>query len=445
MKQIWYMAVKDLRLLTRDKVGLFFILGFPVLMGLFFGSIMGGPSEGGGSKMRLAVVDEDQSELSGKFIDNLQDLGNVELIPHDRQTAMEKVRKGQLVGMLAVPEGFGETAGLPWEDTPPIDLGMDPSRSAEAAMAEGFVMQSMGKLMGDRLFDVDGMRPMIDELRESLREESDLVPEGLEDVYQQLVDSLDTMFDSIETLENEADSSSDATSEEDVENDFSLNFANINRIDVTKELEKGSRAELISRLRSKWDITFPQAMVWGILGCVAGFSVSIVRERTRGTLQRLEVAPVTRFQILAGKGLACFLAVLLVILLLTLFGVSLGMRPRSIPYLVLAATVIAFCFVGIMMTIANVGRTEEAVSGAGWGVCMIMAMFGGGMVPLMFLPSFMRPLSKLSPIYWSVLSIEGAIWRGFSLSEFLLPFTVLILVGIAGIVFGTYQLGKASA
>ena len=30
------------------------------------------------------------------------------------------------------------------------------------------------------------------------------------------------------------------------------------------------------RLRSPWDISFPAAMMWGVMGCVAGFAVSIV-------------------------------------------------------------------------------------------------------------------------------------------------------------------------
>ena len=50
----------------------------------------------------------------------------------------------------------------------------------------------------------------------------------------------------------------------------------------------------VNKLRSKWDISFPQAMIWGILACAAGFAISIVRERKQGTFLRLQVAPVSR-------------------------------------------------------------------------------------------------------------------------------------------------------
>ncbi len=59
----------------------------------------------------------------------------------------------------------------------------------------------------------------------------------------------------------------------------------------------------------------------------ATFAISIVVERTRGTYLRLRLAPVGRARILAGKGLACFLAALVVCLLLLAFGILIfGVR-----------------------------------------------------------------------------------------------------------------------
>jgi hypothetical protein len=41
---------------------------------------------------------------------------------------------------------------------------------------------------------------------------------------------------------------------------------------------------------------------------------------------------------------------------------------------------------------------------------ILMAMFGGGMIRLLFVPGFMRTLSHFSPVKWSMLDLEGAIW-----------------------------------
>ena len=58
-----------------------------------------------------------------------------------------------------------------------------------------------------------------------------------------------------------------------------------------------------------------------------------------------------------------------------------------------------------------------------------MAMFGGGMLPLAFMPEFMRQLSRFDPVGWAVYSVEGAVWRGFSFAEMLWPCVVLVACG----------------
>jgi ABC-2 type transport system permease protein len=71
-------------------------------------------------------------------------------------------------------------------------------------------------------------------------------------------------------------------------------------------------------------------------------------------------------------------------------------------------------------------------------------MFGGGMVPLLFMPPFMRTLSNASPVKWSILALEGAIWRGFSFSEMLLPCGILLTIGAFGLAIGTMMLSRAT-
>lgn len=58
------------------------------------------------------------------------------------------------------------------------------------------------------------------------------------------------------------------------------------------------------------------------------------------------------------------------------------------------------------------------------------------MVPLFVMPAWMRTLSDISPVKWSILALEGAIWRGFSLSEMLLPCGVLLAFGACFTILG---------
>jgi ABC-2 type transport system permease protein len=90
----------------------------------------------------------------------------------------------------------------------------------------------------------------------------------------------------------------------------------------------------------------------------------------------------------------------------------------------------AICFVGIMMAMSVMGKTEESVAGAGWAILLVMAMLGGGMVPLFFMPGWLRAISSISPVKWGVLALEGAIWREFTVSEMALPVGILLGVGV---------------
>jgi ABC-2 type transport system permease protein len=259
-------------------------------------------------------------------------------------------------------------------------------------------------------------------------------------VLVEMMDSLDQFMNSWEQVEA-TEKTDSGNNQHDAEMP-GFQLARIESIDVTRKFEPGSTAALVTKIRSKWDISFPQAMLWGILACAAGFAISIVRERKQGTFLRLQVAPVSRLQILAGKATACFLAVVAVIATMVALGVALGLHPASPALLALASACIAFSFVGIMMLMSVIGRTEEAVSGAAWGANMLMAMFGGGMVPLVFMPKFMQTLSNFSPAKWSVLALEGAIWRGFTLSEMLTPCAILLAVGAVSLAAGGFVLAR---
>ncbi|MFK7767708.1 MAG: ABC transporter permease [Mariniblastus sp.] len=442
MKRIFDMAIKDLRLLARDKMGAFFIVGFPILMGLFFGLIMGAGGGGGGdrAKMEIAIVDNDQSEFSGKFVKSLMDNELVNVSLDQIEPAKESVRKGNRVALLVIEKGFGDKAGVFWGEPPTIKVGVDPSRSAESAMLQGFVMESIGQLASSRFQDSSNMTDFIEQSRADLKTNKTMSATNRM-LMSAFLGSVEDMVGNIDALQQQpAEDGSDASSEGEAAGGFE--FANIESMDIAKKVDPNSIGGQLKKSTSKWDISFPQAMMWGVLACCAGFAISIAKEHTNGTMTRLQVAPVSKFEILAGKALACFIATVAVIVMMTILGVSLGMKPYSYPKLFVAASCVAFCFVGIMMTMSVLGKTEQSVSGAGWAINMIMAMIGGCMIPVMFMPGFMQKLSVLSPIRWGIVALEGAIWRQFSYAEMLMPCAILIGVGALGVCIGTVVLSK---
>jgi ABC-2 type transport system permease protein len=443
MRNVLIMALKDLVLTTRDWLGMFFIVGFPILMGIFFGSMYSGIGDQRTTKLDVAIVDEDGSPMSAKFVESIGSGGSINVLKLDRARAFDRVRLGDLIGVICIPKDFGKTAGMIWIEGPAIELGVDPSRRAESAMLQGLIMQAAGKLVMDRFKDLASMRLLIQAYRHKFMADPKLPAESMRPLFDQMMASLDGFLEMWEKART-ADGKT-ATVDGNPTAVGAFEIARINLIDVTNEQpEPGTRRAIIRQIRSKWDISFPQAMLWGVLACAASFAVSIVRERKQGTLLRLQAAPVSRSKVLLGKATACFLAVIGVIVMMVALGVLLGMRPRSPLMLAGASICVAFCFVGIMALMSVLGKTEEAVSGAAWGANMVMAMFGGAMIPLAFMPRFMSALGQASPVKWSILALEGAIWRGFTPSEMLLPCMILITVGALCLAIGSVRLAATT-
>lgn len=438
MKRVFQMAMKDLKLLARDRVGIFFMLVFPVLMGVFFGFVMGNVgNDPESTKLEIVVADNDDSEFSKKFVDSLKNIETLDVAEADYDSASNDVRLGRKLAVISVPKGFGETAGIMWADAPELELGLDPSRSAESAMLEGMLMQAMGDLINARFQDPSAMRSFVDDGKARIAAAEDLSPIQ-RGALNMMMGSFDTMFDALETVQSDGDNNGG----ENNPLNRGMQLANIKRTNVARTRNKSAIAEKID---SRWDISFPQSMVWGVLGCVAGFATLTVRERTLGTLTRLQVAPIPRWQILAGKGLGCFIGVMGVIIFMMAVGTMLGMRPKSWPLLIVAAGSTAFCFVGIMMLLSLLGKTEQATGGMAWGACTVMAMFGGGMLPLAFMPGFMRKLANYDPVGWAVYAVEGAVWRGLSVAEMVLPCAILCGVGLATMMLGSYLISRRTA
>ncbi len=404
------MALKDLRLLFRDKAGFFFTFFFPLIFAIFFGTIFSGSGDGG-NPIPILVVDEDNTQQSREFIATLEAAPELKTQSSNREEAVESVRRGSSVAYVVLKKGFGEARErLFWGEPPKVELGVDPARRAEAGMLQGILTKYAAEGFQNVFTDSAKMRSQIKEAIQAVRNASDLPDERRKNLLQ-FLNELDRFI-------------ATTPPEKKNKNDEFRGFQPlvIEETSVTREKLGPQNAFAIS---------FPQGIIWGILGCTAAFGISLVTERTRGTLVRLRMAPITRLQILAGKALACFLttasiSVALIMIAILVFGV----QPGSFALLGMGILAISIAFVGIMMFLSVLGKTERSASSLGWAILVVMAMLGGGMIPLFVMPSWMQDLSNVSPIKWAVLAIEGAIWRNFSFQEMLLPCGILLAVGL---------------
>ena len=96
----------------------------------------------------------------------------------------------------------------------------------------------------------------------------------------------------------------------------------------------------------------------------------------------------------------------------------------------------AFAFSGLAMLIAGFCRTEAEANGAGRGALLLLALIGGGTIPLFFMPPVLQTLSYASPFRWAVIAIENPLWRDVPTAAQAGPLTVLACLGAGGFVVG---------
>jgi ABC-2 type transport system permease protein len=419
MNKVLSLAIKDLRVLISDRGNIFWVFGFPVIFALFFGAIYSGAGNGP-SGMDIAVVNEDNSDFSNSYISKLESDEALKIVKLSRDEAIEQVRKGKVAAAIILKKGIGDGfEGLFSQDDPKLEIASDPSRKMESGYLQGLLAKAQFEALSEKFTDRKWMKDQVSQWREEIKTAADLNFEQA-DLYLKF-------FDSLDTLVTDANDQSFGTG-------FGGDILNFAKLDVSREYEGPVTA---------FQITFPQAMLWGILGCTATFAVSIVKERTAGTFARLRIGPITRAHILAGKGLACLITCAFIICILLIGAKTIFKMPISNIFLfVQAAFFTLLCFVGLMMFICTLGRTEQSVGGAGWAIMMIMAMIGGGMVPLAFMPGWLRPFSHISPVKWSIFALEGAIWRNFSLAEMIIPCLVLLAIGLTAFLLGVIMLRR---
>jgi ABC-2 type transport system permease protein len=416
MSAMLAIALKDLRTFSRQRASLFFTFIWPVCVAVLFGVLFGGSNKPT-PRLPIAVVDEDQTPASKAFADRLVSRDTFEATRATRAEALEAVRKGQRTAAVVLRPGFGEASSRMFYGTPPeVQVYTDPSRQAERGMLEGLLMQQGAERMQTMFSDPAAGRQNVQKTLDDLKKSDAKADPAIETFLGQL----DT-FLATPGAAQLAPGAGGAAGE------------GWTPLHITQEDLQRQR----SGPRNGYDVTFPQAMLWAVFGCVMAFGTTFASERVRGTLVRLHVSPLSKGQVLAGKSLAALLAICLVECLLMLLGVTaFGLRPSSWPLLLAAITCTAAAFVGIILLLASMAHTEQGIGGMAPAVMMPLFLIGGAMVPLMFMPPWMAGLGYLSPVRWAIVALEGAIWRDFGAAEMVVPCVILLAVAAVTFVIG---------
>ena len=203
----------------------------------------------------------------------------------------------------------------------------------------------------------------------------------------------------------------------------------------------------VDPLQKMMGLTMAGQMIFFAFFTGAYSMMSILNEDEEGTLARLFTTPTNRTSILIGKFVAVFITVILQGLVLMIaghyaFGVNWG-EPASVA-LALTGQVIAATGLGVLL-IAFVKNTRQGGPVLGGGLTAL-GMLGGLFTANIpgAMPAAMNTIANFTPQGW-VLKAWRMVMEGQSAGDLLVPFVVLIVMGVIMFAIGAMMFRRRFA
>jgi ABC-2 type transport system permease protein len=409
---------KDVRVLLRDKIGLIFMFGMPILLVLIVTSIQNSTFElVNKNKISLLMVNRDTGAVSRQFITAVDNIGLFQLIPIAGTTSEDSIRerirhKDALLG-LVIPADFSVRI------------------AAKAKNVTGKVQASFGldSTAGQTILSKDSLpislyyHPI---LQESFRRSA----EGALYSALQLVESrqiLRTLYYSLNEKELP-----DSLERELLNNRTTLSELPVSR-DGLRDIPNATQHNIPA-----WTIF---AMFFVVLSLGSG----IVREKRNGSFIRLKTLPTSYAVAIFSKQLT-YLAVTLA-QAAVIFAIGAWIFPHiGLPILrfpgdwltlFLVTLLCGWCAVSYAICIGVFAQTEEQANGFGAVSIVILAAIGGLMVPSFAMPGSFHLAMTISPLHWCLEAYYGLFLEGGSLKDVwanILPL-FLIIAALQGLSF----------
>ena len=201
------------------------------------------------------------------------------------------------------------------------------------------------------------------------------------------------------------------------------------------------------------DLRTATFVIPGLLAIILTFTLiqftagAIVRERELGTLEQLQVTPVTRTQLILGK-LVPFIVIGYVQLTVT---VLLMRFLFDIPIMgsVLLLYAVGFLFIaavlGLGMLLSTIAQTQRQAQQLSMMFLLPFVFLSGYVFPIDGMPLVFQMLSRVIPARYFIEVVRGIVLRGAGLDELWVPVSWLAFYTFAIIGLAVFRFRKTAS
>jgi ABC-2 type transport system permease protein len=174
---------------------------------------------------------------------------------------------------------------------------------------------------------------------------------------------------------------------------------------------------------------------------------NITREYELGTLEQLNVTPMTKVQFIAGKLIPFWLISLVIFSI----GLAIGKLVFGIPMrgnlllVYLALMVYLIVVLGLGLWISTITRTQQQAMFVAFFVILIFLLMGGLFTPLDSMPDWARAVAQANPVKHFVVIMRAVLVRGAGLETIAPPLLWLAAGGIAVLTLAVRRYRKSTA
>jgi ABC-2 type transport system permease protein len=202
------------------------------------------------------------------------------------------------------------------------------------------------------------------------------------------------------------------------------------------------------------DLDSTQFLVPGLIGfllmltAVLSTALSVVREKERGTMEQLRVAPLRTWELILGKTVP-YLGISLVATLLILAAarVLFGVEIRG-PYLDLLVAVLLYLFgaLGFGLLISTLAHTQALAFQQGLIASLLPAILLSGFIfQIRVMPEPLQLLTYLVPARYFLVILRGIILKGEGLATYWPQVGALALYGLVVVTLASVRLARREA
>jgi ABC-2 type transport system permease protein len=194
-----------------------------------------------------------------------------------------------------------------------------------------------------------------------------------------------------------------------------------------------------------------QFLVPGLIGfllmltAVLSTALSVVREKERGTMEQLRVAPLRTWELIVGKTVPYLgISLLATVIILASARVLFGVVIRG-PYLDLLIATLLYLFgaLGFGLLISTIADTQTFAFQAGLIASMLPSILLSGFIfQIRIMPPWLQVITYLVPARYFLVILRGVILKGEGLVPYWPEVVALVVYGLATVTLASARLAR---